>query len=1569
MRRAAVWAVVSAFAALGLQSSDAHADSTPQTLPFSQNWTNAGQITTDDNWNGVPGIIGYRGDGLTGSTGTDPRTILVDGTNTPIDVNANQTNPNTFTTGGVAEFAIANPTVALQGSGTAAAPFLLISLNTLGHSSITVSYNLRDIDGSTDNAIQPVALQYRVGNTGNFTNVPAGYIADATTGPSLTTLVTPVNVTLPCDANNQPLVQLRVMTTNAVGNDEWVGIDDISINGTVGATTNPCGTGSANPTSVGVGDTSLLTVSVTPGTNPPSTGIQVSADLSSIGGSSAQAFASGGGNTFTFQATVLPGTTAGPKTLPVTIPDAEGRTGATSINLTVLPPPPPVGHPVISQVYGGGGNTNAVFQNDYVELYNPGTATVDLTGWSVQYASESGTFSPLNVQPLAGPIAPGEYYLVGLASGGPVGAELPVLPNISGTINMSATTGKVALVRNGDALTGAVLACPTDDPDLIDLLGYGGANCREGSVNAPAPSNTTALLRKNGGLLDTDHNNTDFAVGTPNPRRTAPIVEVGPFVQSSDPFPNGTNVPRDASVTVTFSEDVSVDPGWFGIVCATTGAHDGVNDFTLAGGPRTFVITPNTNFLAGEQCTVTLHKDSVHDLDLDDAGPNTDTLPADKVWTFRIAADTPAPYPPEVHLTMGNPSGATADINTPNNYLMEKPEFALSYNRDLGRPNWVSWHLDTSWFGTLTRVDTFRPDPAVPPDWYRVQATDFFSTGFDRGHMTPNADRDSFDSIVQATFLMSNMVAQAPDNNQGPWANLENYLRTLATAGDEIYIVSGPAGTGGTGSNGFASTLAGGHVAVPAYTWKAALVLPKDAGDDVSRVTASTRTIAVIMPNTQGIRSTPNNPNDWQNYLTTVDAVETLTGYDLFSNVEEAVQNAIEAGLNGVNPPGVANQLVTDNEDAQTTFTLRAVSPGGPLTYFIDSAPAHGAVTGSGGTLTYAPVADFAGTDTFTFHVSDGAHTSNTGTVTIRVLEVNDPPTAGDDAKSTDEDVPLVFAAADLTANDSAGPANEAGQTLTVASVGNATHGTVQLAGGQVTFTPAPDFNGTATFTYQVCDDGLSSGIADPKCATGTVTVAVAPVNDPPVFTFGPAPASTPEGSAYGFTALATDVDGQALTFSLVGAPAGAAINPATGQFSWTPTEAQGGTGVPFAFKVRVSDGIANTDADVVVDVTEVNVAPTLTVAGHFVVPYAQTLSFTAVGSDADLPAQALTYSLAGAVPAGAAIDPVSGALAWTPTPAQVGSYGFNVSVSDGLLSASTLVTIDVLDSTPPTLAVPGDITIEATGAATPVSFSASATDVVDGPITPVCTPASGSPFAVGTVTVGCTATDAHGNIARGSFAVTVTDHTPPALSLPGNLTAVATTPAGAVVTFAASASDLVDGTRPIVCAPASGGTFAISVTTVACSASDAHGSTANGSFTVTVTTDTVPGRMVGNAEIDLGSVEHAFEFLVQERSSGADAGLVAYRVRTRNHGRDQEDRFESATVTSVSFFNVPGVSPGHKPPSGIDTVSFAGVGRWNGRAGYTFDAVAVDAGEPGRNRDSFRITVRDATGQAVASV
>ncbi|MBX7220151.1 MAG: hypothetical protein K1Y36_09415 [Blastocatellia bacterium] len=209
----------------------ARADSTAQVVPFTQNWTTTTLITANDNWSGVPGIEGFLGQDITTATGADPQTLLTTSAlGSDLDVIANQANPNTNTAGGVGEFdGIANPTIALQGSGTADAPYVIFYLNTTGQSSINVAYNLRDIDGSADNAIQPVALQYRVGNTGNFTNVPAGFVADATTGPSLATLVTPVSATLPPACDNQALVQVRVITANAVGSDEWVGVDDISI--------------------------------------------------------------------------------------------------------------------------------------------------------------------------------------------------------------------------------------------------------------------------------------------------------------------------------------------------------------------------------------------------------------------------------------------------------------------------------------------------------------------------------------------------------------------------------------------------------------------------------------------------------------------------------------------------------------------------------------------------------------------------------------------------------------------------------------------------------------------------------------------------------------------------------------------------------------------------------------------------------------------------------------------------------------------------------------------------------------------------------------------------------------------------------------------------------------------------------------------------------------------------------------------------------------------------------------------------------------------------------------------
>jgi uncharacterized protein len=208
---------------------------TPQSLPFTQNWSNSALLTVTDDWSAVPGIMGYRGDSLTSATGVDPQTItdFADLYIGPVvDINCD-IDPLTSTTGGLGECsAIADPVVAFQGSGTADMPSLVAFVNTTGRTAITVACNLRDVDASTDNSIQPVALQYRVGNTGSFTNVASAFTADASTGPSIATLVTPINVVLPGAVDNQPLVQIRWITNNAASNDEWIGVDDISITGT-----------------------------------------------------------------------------------------------------------------------------------------------------------------------------------------------------------------------------------------------------------------------------------------------------------------------------------------------------------------------------------------------------------------------------------------------------------------------------------------------------------------------------------------------------------------------------------------------------------------------------------------------------------------------------------------------------------------------------------------------------------------------------------------------------------------------------------------------------------------------------------------------------------------------------------------------------------------------------------------------------------------------------------------------------------------------------------------------------------------------------------------------------------------------------------------------------------------------------------------------------------------------------------------------------------------------------------------------------------------------------------------
>lgn len=220
-----------AVAAIGMAAAVC-ADEVPQKLPFVQDWSNAALITQENDWAGIPGFVGYRGDKLAAKPGVNPQTITADGNSSPFSVLANQKNPNSLRTGGVAEFdAIPNPTIALKGSATAAAPMIVLNLETTGKQNVAVGYKLRDLDGSANNAVQAVALQYRVGTNSPYIDVPAAYAPDATTGPGVATLVTPIVVVLPADANNQAHVQVRWLTANSEGNDEWVGIDDIAVIG------------------------------------------------------------------------------------------------------------------------------------------------------------------------------------------------------------------------------------------------------------------------------------------------------------------------------------------------------------------------------------------------------------------------------------------------------------------------------------------------------------------------------------------------------------------------------------------------------------------------------------------------------------------------------------------------------------------------------------------------------------------------------------------------------------------------------------------------------------------------------------------------------------------------------------------------------------------------------------------------------------------------------------------------------------------------------------------------------------------------------------------------------------------------------------------------------------------------------------------------------------------------------------------------------------------------------------------------------------------------------------------
>lgn len=264
------------------------------------------------------------------------------------------------------------------------------------------------------------------------------------------------------------------------------------------------------------------------------------------------------------------------------------------------------------------------------------------------------------------------------------------------------------------------------------------------------------------------------------------------------------------------------------------------------------------------------------------------------------SGDTGGTPTSSVHLTFGNPSGATNDPLLTENYLLVRDQYALSYNDTKSTANWVGWQLNDTWIGSTSRQNDFRADPDLPTGFFQVDQYDYSGSGFDRGHITPSADRTATITDNSNTFFMTNMIPQAPNNNRGVWASFENHLRTLLD-GQDIYIYAGGRGIGGDGSNGFATTIGPG-ITVPEYTWKTALIV--DSGETPDQVSSDDYTITIDIPNSQSVSGT-----SWQNWVVSVDDLELSTGYDFFAELPDSIESILEAtgGSSGAGTGGASS--------------------------------------------------------------------------------------------------------------------------------------------------------------------------------------------------------------------------------------------------------------------------------------------------------------------------------------------------------------------------------------------------------------------------------------------------------------------------------------------------------------------------------------------------------------------------------------------------------------------------------------------------------------------------------------
>ncbi|MCE9579533.1 MAG: tandem-95 repeat protein [Deltaproteobacteria bacterium] len=393
-------------------------------------------------------------------------------------------------------------------------------------------------------------------------------------------------------------------------------------------------------------------------------------------------------------------------------------------------------------------------------------------------------------------------------------------------------------------------------------------------------------------------------------------------------------------------------------------------------------------------------------------------------------------------------------------------------------------------------------------------------------------------------------------------------------------------------------------------------------------------------------------------------------------------------------PPVAVNDAATTNED--TALTIAATTlvandtdlDSGALTVTAVGNATSGTVGLAGSTVTFTPTANFHGVAGFDYTVSDGTLT-DTGHVTVTVVSVNDPPVAADDTGTTNQDAAVTFADAALLAGDT----DVDGDTLTIAAVGGATHGTVSRAAGITTFTPAAGYNGLATFTYTVSDGALTD--------TGLVTITVGNLNDPPVAVDDSAATNEDTGLMLGAATLTgndTDADNDPLTITAVQNPVNAVVTLAAGTITVTPSLDFHGTA---SFEYVVSDG-ALTDIGLVtiavasVDDLPVANADSATTAEDTAVTTAVLANDTGKGDGG------LVVTITAPPAHGAAVVNGDNTVTFTPAANYAGgdAYTYQVADADGDV-ATAVVSVTVTPVNDPPVIAGSSVTAPANGTLT----------------------------------------------------------------------------------------------------------------------------------------------------------------------------------------------------------------------------------------------------------------------------